>query len=638
MVPVLEALNQAAQSLQQRLQSRKGNRLHQQFEEAQHAAKIGNWSYEIKTGKIYWSKELYNLHPVPADGDPPDFATLCSMVHPEDRAAFLAKVEACVKEGIPYHTLHRIVFPDRVLWMDGYGRAKRSVDGEIVEILGTAQDVSEQVERRQETQFIMDALRLGVWKYHPATGEFHWDAGMYRIFGAKSEDYASHNEARQAILSQEARNLIQKTLNEAMEAGNEFELVYEHSTKSDVKKYISSRGRLVRDNNGKVLAVYGVNMDISEQRRNEFERNKVSELFQLVLQNIPTAIFVKDMRTNLRFSLLNKAGEAMFGLQESQVLGKSDHDFFPKEQADFFVKKDREVFESGNIVTIENEPIDTPKGTRILRTSKVPTFDEERNPKYLIGISSDITEEVQAKEALEQERFKTIRQARLISMGEMSAGIAHEINNPLAVIAASVGLLPKLLGNPEKVQSKIEVIRKSCDRIAKIVMGLKKFSRAAEKAPHQKLSLKKIAEEVLTLTESKSKRHDTPVTFDGIVEGLIAGSEVEIEQVLVNLINNGIDAVKDLRPKWVKVGLREEDDFVYLSVTDSGKGIPESVRNKLFEPFFTTKPVGEGTGLGLSITKGILDDHHASITILNSNPNTCFELKFPKHRAEKKAA
>ena len=105
--------------------------------------------------------------------------------------------------------------------------------------------------------------------------------------------------------------------------------------------------------------------------------------------------------------------------------------------------------------------------------------------------------------------------------------------------------------------------------------------------------------------------------------------EVEIEQVLVNLINNAIDAVKMRPERWVKVALFDDANSVVLRVTDSGSGIPENVRDKLFEPFFTTKKVGEGTGLGLSITKGILDELRATISVVADSPNTCFEIRFP---------
>jgi PAS domain S-box-containing protein len=231
---------------------------------------------------------------------------------------------------------------------------------------------------------------------------------------------------------------------------------------------------------------------------------------------------------------------------------------------------------------------------------------------------------------LEIERIKSLKNAKLASLGEMSAGIAHEINNPLAIITSSIGLLSKFADNPEKLSSKIGTINKSCDRIARIVSGLRKFSRTSDKATFKDHELFSIIKEAVILIESKSKRHSTPVTIECSSQAHVLCDEVEIEQVLVNLINNAIDAVKNTSDKWGKVSLFDDADSVALRITDSGLGIPEDIRNKLFEPFFTTKKVGHGTGLGLSITKGILDEHKATINVLADSPHTCFEIRFPR--------
>jgi signal transduction histidine kinase len=110
----------------------------------------------------------------------------------------------------------------------------------------------------------------------------------------------------------------------------------------------------------------------------------------------------------------------------------------------------------------------------------------------------------------------------------------------------------------------------------------------------------------------------------------ISCDEAEIEQVIINLINNSIDAIKDNNEKWIKVELIENSDLAVLSIIDSGPGIDEINIDKLFNPFFTTKSIGEGTGLGLSISKGIIDAHNGSIRINSNIKNTCFELRFNK--------
>jgi signal transduction histidine kinase len=235
---------------------------------------------------------------------------------------------------------------------------------------------------------------------------------------------------------------------------------------------------------------------------------------------------------------------------------------------------------------------------------------------------------------LATERSKSIHQAKLASLGEMSAGVAHEINNPLAIIAGSLPALEKSVQDPDKFSKKIQTIQHAVDRISKIVMGLKKFSRSSEIPVYQIAVLADILHESLVLIDAKAKRHHTAITTDIQSNATILCDVIEIEQVLINLINNAIDAVSKLTEKWVQIQLYEEHPkMLVLRIRDSGMGIPESVQQKLFQPFFTTKPVGKGTGLGLSITKGILDQHHASIVILN-DPHTCFELRFSQHPIE----
>ena len=229
-----------------------------------------------------------------------------------------------------------------------------------------------------------------------------------------------------------------------------------------------------------------------------------------------------------------------------------------------------------------------------------------------------------------RERAFAAHTAKLASLGEMSAGVAHEINNPLAIIRANIPLLVKFKDQEAKFLSKAEQIEKSVTRIEKIVKGLKKFSRASTGNEYKLENLNEIFSEVQILTDAKSRRHDVSVEMQ-IESGLMIFCDgVEIEQVLVNLINNSVDAIKANSEKWVKVHAFSLAGSITIRVIDAGPGISVELENKLFQPFFTTKPVGEGTGLGLSITKGILEQHKAQININRDYKNTCFELRFPK--------
>lgn len=244
------------------------------------------------------------------------------------------------------------------------------------------------------------------------------------------------------------------------------------------------------------------------------------------------------------------------------------------------------------------------------------------------GTCQDVSALVAAEQLAQRERGKALQSAKLASLGEMSAGIAHEINNPLAIIKGTANMMQDPGIELSVLRSKADVIERASDRISKIVKGLRKFSRSSEKCNHQKNSIAAIVEEAIVLTGVRAKRAAVSLDVAFKTDALVTCNEIEIEQVLINLINNSIDAVADLQEKWVKIEVLEHKNQVLLRVRDSGKGIAKAVQEKLFQPFFTTKAVGEGTGLGLSIVKGILDEHRATIELLCDESHTCFEIRF----------
>jgi len=263
------------------------------------------------------------------------------------------------------------------------------------------------------------------------------------------------------------------------------------------------------------------------------------------------------------------------------------------------------------------------------------SFDSVFDNLLLLQVQKiSIFELKEAQHALIAERSRSIQNAKLASLGEMSAGIAHEINNPLAIIQANASLLLRHINDPVKLTEKIESIQKSCTRISKIISGLRKFSRSGETVQYQATSISVIANEALLLTDNYAKGNSVSLQIEINSTSAIFCNEVEIEQVFINLINNAIDAVKDLPEKWVKLSVFDDGDNAVVRVLDSGKGIPEAIREKLFQPFFTTKQVGAGTGLGLSITKGILDEHKATISVDTHSSNTCFEIRFLKSQSK----
>ncbi len=269
---------------------------------------------------------------------------------------------------------------------------------------------------------------------------------------------------------------------------------------------------------------------------------------------------------------------------------------------------------------------------------KIVAESSTGKPMRFVGTHLDVTQEQNLIREVENQRVKFIQTSKMAALGEMSAGIAHEINNPLAIISGTLHLIPRCANNEESLKARALTIQKACDRIIKIVKGLRKFSRSGEKINVGRASLKEIILESIGLTESKAKQNFVEVTVECDRSLELFCDEIAIEQVLINLLNNAIDAIRSLEHRWIKIKGFEDKTHYVLQIIDSGSGIPLDVQEKLFQPFFTTKAVGEGTGLGLSITKGILDEHKASITVINSSPHTCFEIRFLKGEPKQQEA
>lgn len=387
---------------------------------------------------------------------------------------------------------------------------------------------------------------------------------------------------------------------------------------------------------GKVVGFFTTVTDITAIKARE-------QKIRVVLDTMSDGMVVHDSSGTIRY--FNPAALKILGLTESQLLGKTSTDLgwkcIREDGSDFPIEERPSAVALREQRTIRDVRIGVhlPNGEiRWCRTNASPfegniTLGKDNTyvPRGVIVTFSDISEELRVKEALEIERVKSIRMSKLASLGELSAGVAHEINNPLAIIVGTVELITNTMELPERAKSKVKIIEAASNRIEKIVKGLKKFSRSFEKPEMQRCDLSSIIQESLTLIETKAKRHETTITTGCRCLGSIMCNEVEIEQVLVNLLSNAIDAVKSLKDRWVKVCLWEDETHVVLQVVDSGEGLAPHIEAKLFQPFFTTKPIGQGTGLGLSIVKGILDEHKASIELIKQAGNTCFEVRFLKN-------
>lgn len=238
---------------------------------------------------------------------------------------------------------------------------------------------------------------------------------------------------------------------------------------------------------------------------------------------------------------------------------------------------------------------------------------------------------LETERELEIQRMNAINSARLASLGELAGGIAHEINNPLAIIMGSAQRLGKELDKnniPQVYRCTAQIVQ-TCERIAKVVNSLRKLARDGETSPRTFFSLSKLLQEVLSLCEEKIREDEIRLELDIESEAQIFANEVEVSQVLFNLISNAADAVKNLPERWIRITGRREKGIFVVSVIDSGRGISPAIAERIMEPFFTTKEIGKGTGLGLSISHSIAKRHGGDLKLDGSSIHTKFDLSLP---------
>ncbi|MFU8803591.1 MAG: two-component system sensor histidine kinase NtrB [Bradymonadaceae bacterium] len=332
----------------------------------------------------------------------------------------------------------------------------------------------------------------------------------------------------------------------------------------------------------------------------EFEEYE-SAFLRTVIDCVLDPIFVKDEQH--RWIFVNQAFCELMGQEREVLLGKSDYDFFPKEQADVFWAMDDQVLST--LEANENEEFltDAHGEEHVLSTKKSAVWDF-RGRKLLVGVIRDITG---------HRRLETqLRVAeRLVALGTLAAGVAHEVNNPLAVVLSNLDFVTEELdtmpeGDAELVRA-LNSAQGAAERVQRIVHGLKTFAESGDET-NSPQDVREIVSAVVKLMQ-KDICLRADLTEDYGEAPLVHANPGRLGQVILNILLNATQAMAvghaDENELRVETGISGDD--AVITITDTGIGIPEDILDRIFDPFFTTKPVGEGTGLGLSISHNIVD-------------------------------
>ncbi|HID22084.1 MAG TPA: PAS domain S-box protein, partial [Planctomycetaceae bacterium] len=338
-----------------------------------------------------------------------------------------------------------------------------------------------------------------------------------------------------------------------------------------------------------------------------------------LVETLPLCVFRKDLQGRITFC--NSRMAELLGLPPEEVVGKTDFDLYPEELAAKYQADDQRVLETGTLVELEERHFSEEQGPLWVRVIKTPLCDSQGNVIGVQGVFWDITEQIRTQEELQEREEQLAHAGRLATLGELVAGVAHEMAQPLAAIANFAGACTTLLTGkpqlPEDVMIWLSRISEEVQRAGTILARLRTFARRT--SPRLTLhDLRDVVRQAAELVGFELRRRG--ITLDLQLpkrKQPVVVDAVQLQQVVVNLLQNACDAAQGLEPSRcrIQVSMSDDPDVVQVSVADAGRGLPPNTDPaQLFETFFTTKPTG--TGMGLAISRRIIESHGGRIWAL----------------------
>ncbi len=416
------------------------------------------------------------------------------------------------------------------------------------------------------------------------------------------------------------------------------------------------------DNDAQITEAFAELAAIALYNTRTLEALKESEAkFRSLIQIAP--VLIVHLTPDHNIIEFNNAAEKFYGSKREDILGKDYLELFlPKERRDDFLEAVKKVLAGEPTRGLENY-FSTPDGEkRLLSWDMDRRLDANNKPIGVIAVGQDITGRREAEEELLLAQSKIIHQEKMASIGQLAAGVAHEINNPMGFITSNLRTLDKYAEKfTEFIQVQARVITSLCssheaealnerrkrlkldyitedikeliseslegaNRVKTIVQNLKSFSRVDE-AAYKPADINQCIESTLNIVWNELKYKTTVRTEYGDIP-LTKCYPQQLNQVFMNVFVNAAHAIE----KRGEIGVKtwDNDGSIYISISDTGQGIPDEKISRIFEPFFTTKELGKGTGLGLSICYEIVEKHNGEITVKSEvGKGTSFTIKIP---------
>ncbi len=466
-----------------------------------------------------------------------------------------------------------------------------------------ARDVS--ALRKNEARFteLFESLQEGIYITTPDGAILDVNPALVRMLGYDSKEDVLKRQVAEILVDRAERKILKEQVErQAMLQGREITLVRKDGTSI----VCLNTAAAVRDNSGRVVRYQGAVMDITERREMERRLHQQQEFARRLVDNFPDLILVLDTASHYTFVSPRCKDVLGYEVEETQQMefgGRTHPEDLP---AVLSLYKDiiagKQIFAS-----LEIRVRHKLGEWRRIRFNFSPLSDENGNIEGAVLSGRDVTDLKRLEEQL-------IQAEKLAAMGQMLAGVAHELNNPLTAILGVTELLRERPGADESTRRQLELTHRQARRAARIVQNLLEFSRPA--SPQKKpLDLSNILERTLQLHEHSLRRNNIevdlrlPPELPGVV-----GDANQLIQIFLNLITNAEQAIREVRDSGrIQIRAGRSGNQLTITVQDDGVGIRPEALQRIFDPFYTTKRPGGGTGLGLSICMSIIREHGGNI-------------------------
>ncbi len=518
-----------------------------------------------------------------------------NLYHPDDIADVLQIGERCRSgEDVPRFTCRVRCKNGSYRWYETTLKFIRDGQGNLLQTVGVGRDISEQMRLQKSLEHAVTMANLGHWEWNMTTGHISYSPQAYRNLGIEDTNEVFTYRRFASFVHPDDVEVWERDLKTAIETGRSFSRTFRIVRTDGSVRFLNSQAEVVYDEAGAPVRMIGIAQDITERKSLEFKLKQSEERYRGLVENSLDAIGIFE---NRKCVFMNSVGLQMFGVTSDELIGLDYFDFLHPSHHDESNRRLKAILSGECLTPVEYQWFK--KNGEVFHAEVLGSRFSEKAIQVCIR---DMTERKQAYELL-------LRSEKLSAVGQLAAGVAHEIRNPLTALKGFTQMLrEKSRGTNRRY---FDIMNAELDRIELILNEMLVLAKPqVSNFKHQHVDL--ILYEVITFLSGQAMMRNVllKTEFESDVP-MVSCEEGQLKQVFINVIKNGIEAMPAGGDLFVR--LKGDEEQLLIEFADEGEGIPEERIPKLGEPFFTTKE--NGTGLGLMMSHKIISAHKGTLSI-----------------------